>query len=154
MTAVWMRSLSLDEKLVSILKTYISSLSESVSAFGFDSSVMVLLMAFCWWRFSLDLHILSKCPTLLHLLHVLFLLRLHSFPLCPLAPQRLHSIWLLLVCFFWPCWCVFLWSEFWFCFWWFFKMVSLVLNDDGNGAHLILLDLLFQRLMVLISVLW
>ena len=39
---------SLDEVIASILKTYISSLSESVSALGFDSSAMVLLMACCW----------------------------------------------------------------------------------------------------------
>ena len=36
----------------------------------------------------------------------------------------------------------------------FFGMVSLVVNGDGKGAHLILLDLMFQRLTVLISVLW
>ena len=36
----------------------------------------------------------------------------------------------------------------------FFEMVSLVVNGDGNRAHLILLDLMFQRLTVLISVLW
>ena len=36
----------------------------------------------------------------------------------------------------------------------FFEMRFLVENGNGNGAHLILLDLMFQRLAVLISVLW
>ena len=33
-------------------------------------------------------------------------------------------------------------------------MVSLVVNDDGNGGHSILLNLMFLKLIVLISVLW
>lgn len=36
----------------------------------------------------------------------------------------------------------------------FFEMVSLVVNNDGNGGNLILLDLKFLRLALLISVLW
>ena len=36
----------------------------------------------------------------------------------------------------------------------FFEMLSLGVNGDSIRAHLILLDLMFQRLTVLISVLW
>ena len=36
----------------------------------------------------------------------------------------------------------------------FFDTVSLVVNSDSIRVHLILLNLMFQRLTVLISVLW
>ena len=88
----------------------------------------------------------------MHLLHVLLLLRLHLFPLYRLASQQLYSFGCYYAVSDCDGLCFYDWT-FDFVSEEFAKMVSLVVNDNGNEADVILLDLKFLRLTVLIYVL-
>ena len=70
------------------------SLSESVlSATCWMFSMGRLCCECVFLGADLVLHMLGKCPFMLHLLHSTFLDLLHSKASCPFAPQRPQLLW-------------------------------------------------------------